>query len=78
MFFFLHHSLQIAARTWKELFPQALQPSVSTREAWAEALDMNQMEKIQLSLLGMSSKASIAEQLNQDYYLHVRAEWSVQ
>lgn len=36
------------------------------------------MEKIQPSLLGLSSKASMAEQLNQDQYLPVRAEWSIQ
>lgn len=37
LFFFLHHSFQIAARTWRELFPQALQPNVSTREAWVNS-----------------------------------------
>lgn len=37
LFFFLHHSFQIAARTWRELFPQALQPDVSTREAWVNS-----------------------------------------
>lgn len=37
LFFFLHHSFQIAARTWRELFPQALQPKVSTQEAWVNS-----------------------------------------
>lgn len=81
LFFFLHHSFQIAARTWRELFPQALQPNVSTQEAWVNSSSSgyeSDGKDSALSLLGLSSKASMAEQLNQDHYLHVRAEGSIQ